>query len=122
VSWPGVQFFDRRMVGLSLKPREIGTAPCRDGDETYLAMSISNWQDLIENYWTNFASRGNPNAEGLPTWREFDGSQTFIEFTQDGRGASATRWCASRAVRSAPRSAEAAAQPNKTVMAASVRI
>ncbi len=41
--------------------------------------------DLIENYWTNFAKRGNPNGEGLPNWPEYDGSQAFIEFTQDGR-------------------------------------
>jgi para-nitrobenzyl esterase len=41
--------------------------------------------DLIESYWTNFAKRGNPNAEGLPNWPEYDGAQSFIEFTQDGR-------------------------------------
>jgi len=41
--------------------------------------------DLIETYWTNFAKRGNPNGDGVPNWPEFDGSQTFIEFTQDGR-------------------------------------
>jgi para-nitrobenzyl esterase len=41
--------------------------------------------DLIENYWTNFAKRSNPNAEGLPNWPKYDGSQSFIEFTQDGR-------------------------------------
>jgi para-nitrobenzyl esterase len=40
--------------------------------------------DLIESYWTNFAKKGNPNAEGLPNWPEYDGSQAFIEFTQDG--------------------------------------
>jgi para-nitrobenzyl esterase len=39
---------------------------------------------LIESYWTNFAKRGNPNSEGLPHWPEYDGSQAFIEFTQDG--------------------------------------
>ncbi len=41
--------------------------------------------DLIESYWTNFAKRGNPNGEGLPNWPEFDGSQAYIEFTQDGQ-------------------------------------
>ena len=41
--------------------------------------------DLIESYWTNFAKRGNPNGEGLPNWPEYDGSQAFIEFTQDGK-------------------------------------
>ena len=40
--------------------------------------------DLIETYWTNFAKRGNPNGDGVPKWPEFGGSQTFIEFTQDG--------------------------------------
>jgi para-nitrobenzyl esterase len=41
--------------------------------------------DLIETYWTNFAKTGNPNAGGLPNWPEFDGSQTYIALTQDGR-------------------------------------
>ena len=41
--------------------------------------------DLMESYWTNFAKRGNPNGEGLPNWPEYDGSQVYIEFTQDGR-------------------------------------
>lgn len=41
--------------------------------------------DLIETYWTNFARRGNPNGEGLPNWPEYDGSQAFIDFTQDGQ-------------------------------------
>jgi para-nitrobenzyl esterase len=40
--------------------------------------------DLIESYWTNFAKQGNPNGEGLPNWPEYDGSQAFVEFTQDG--------------------------------------
>lgn len=41
--------------------------------------------DLIETYWTNFAKRGNPNGEGVPHWPEYDGTQSYIEFTQDGR-------------------------------------
>jgi len=41
--------------------------------------------DLIESYWTNFARTGNPNGEGLPEWPEYDGSQAFIEFRQDGQ-------------------------------------
>ncbi len=39
--------------------------------------------DLMEQYWTNFAKTGNPNAKGLPEWPQFDGSQAYIEFTQD---------------------------------------
>ncbi len=39
--------------------------------------------DLMEQYWTNFAKTGNPNAKGLPQWPEFDGSQSYIKFTQD---------------------------------------
>jgi para-nitrobenzyl esterase len=46
--------------------------------------------DLIEIYWTNFAKTGDPNSSGVPKWPEFDGSQTYIEFAQDGRVASAT--------------------------------
>jgi len=45
--------------------------------------------DLIETYWTNFAKTGDPNSSGVPKWPEFDGSQTYIEFTQDERVASA---------------------------------
>jgi len=41
--------------------------------------------DLIETYWTNFARNGNPNAGTTPKWPEFGSSQTFIEFSQDGR-------------------------------------
>jgi para-nitrobenzyl esterase len=40
--------------------------------------------DLMESYWTNFAKTGNPNGDKLPEWPEFDGSQAFIEFAQDG--------------------------------------
>ncbi len=46
--------------------------------------------DLIETYWTNFAKTGDPNSSGVPKWPEFDGSQAYIEFMQDGRVASAT--------------------------------
>jgi para-nitrobenzyl esterase len=41
--------------------------------------------DLIETYWTNFAKTGNPNGGTLPNWPEFNGSQAYIVFTQDGR-------------------------------------
>jgi para-nitrobenzyl esterase len=40
--------------------------------------------DLMETYWTNFAKTGNPNGSMLPNWPEFDGTQSFLEFTQDG--------------------------------------
>ena len=28
-------------------------------------------QDIMLNYWVNFAKNGNPNGEGLPTWAEY---------------------------------------------------
>ena len=28
-------------------------------------------QDIMLNYWANFAKSGNPNGEGLPTWNEY---------------------------------------------------
>ncbi len=28
-------------------------------------------QDIMLNYWVNFAKNGNPNSEGLPTWDEY---------------------------------------------------
>ncbi len=40
--------------------------------------------DLIETYWTNFAKTGNPNGPTQPQWPEFDKSQTYIQFTQEG--------------------------------------
>jgi para-nitrobenzyl esterase len=47
--------------------------------------------DLMETYWTNFAKTGNPNSNGLPDWPEFGSSQAFIQFTQDGRVANASK-------------------------------
>lgn len=41
--------------------------------------------DLVEKYWTNFARTGNPNGPDLPKWPEFDGTQAFIRFTEDGQ-------------------------------------
>lgn len=41
--------------------------------------------ELIETYWTNFAKQGNPNGPDAPNWPEFDGSQVYLAFTQDGR-------------------------------------
>lgn len=40
--------------------------------------------DLMQSYWTNFAKTGNPNGGTLPNWPEFDGTQSFLEFTQEG--------------------------------------
>ncbi|HJX92053.1 MAG TPA: carboxylesterase family protein, partial [Pyrinomonadaceae bacterium] len=40
--------------------------------------------ELIETYWTNFATSGNPNSASLPVWPEFSASQNFIRFTQEG--------------------------------------
>jgi para-nitrobenzyl esterase len=45
--------------------------------------------DLIESYWTNFARTGNPNGEKLPNWPIFGQSQAFVEFTPEGKVASA---------------------------------
>jgi len=39
----------------------------------------------MENYWTAFAKAGNPNLDGLPSWPEYDGSQAYVAFTEDGR-------------------------------------
>jgi para-nitrobenzyl esterase len=41
--------------------------------------------DRIETYWTNFAKTGNPNGGTLPKWAEFGASQTYVQFTQEGR-------------------------------------
>lgn len=46
--------------------------------------------DLIETYFTNFAKTGDPNSRGVPKWPEFDGSQAYIQFLQDGQVASAS--------------------------------
>jgi para-nitrobenzyl esterase len=38
-----------------------------------------------ETYWTNFAKAGNPNGPTVPNWAEFGASQTYVQFTQEGR-------------------------------------
>jgi para-nitrobenzyl esterase len=39
----------------------------------------------IEIYWANFAKTGNPNGSTVPNWPEFGTSQTYVQFTQEGR-------------------------------------
>ncbi len=46
--------------------------------------------DLMESYWTNFAKTGNPNAAGLPEWPQLGRSQSYIQFTPDGKAVTAT--------------------------------
>jgi len=41
--------------------------------------------DLIEKYWTNFARTGSPNGSGLATWHEYDGSEAYVSFSEDGQ-------------------------------------
>jgi para-nitrobenzyl esterase len=45
----------------------------------------SKLADLIEKYWTNFARTGNPNGSGLAAWRDYDGSEAYISFAEDGQ-------------------------------------
>jgi para-nitrobenzyl esterase len=47
--------------------------------------------DLIENYWATFAKAGNPNRDGLPSWPEYDASQAYLAFTEDGKTAAKTQ-------------------------------
>ena len=46
--------------------------------------------DLMESYWTNFAKTGNPNSNALPEWPQLGASQSYIQFTQDGKAVTAT--------------------------------
>ena len=46
--------------------------------------------DLMESYWTNFAKTGNPNSAGLPDWPQLGASQSYIQFTPDGKAVTAT--------------------------------
>lgn len=46
--------------------------------------------DLLQGYWTNFAKTGDPNDAGLPPWPEFDATQRYITFTEEGQGVSST--------------------------------
>ena len=45
----------------------------------------SKLADLIEKYWTNFARTGNPNGSGLAAWHDYDGSEAYISFAEDGQ-------------------------------------
>ena len=47
--------------------------------------------DLMENYFTTFAKTGNPNRDGLPPWPEYDGSQAYIAFTEEGKAVAKTQ-------------------------------
>jgi para-nitrobenzyl esterase len=41
--------------------------------------------DALQQYWTNFAKTGDPNAASLPQWPKFDSSaRGYIEFTDNG--------------------------------------
>jgi para-nitrobenzyl esterase len=41
--------------------------------------------DAMAGYWTTFAARGNPNADGRPVWPEFGAQRDrLLEFTNDG--------------------------------------
>ena len=41
-------------------------------------------QDIMLNYWLNFAKTGNPNGEGLPTWEEYkNNADTVMELGEN---------------------------------------
>jgi para-nitrobenzyl esterase len=41
--------------------------------------------EAMQQYWTNFAKRGDPNGGELPAWPRFDGSsRRFLQFTDSG--------------------------------------
>lgn len=55
------------------------------------------FDDLMQQYWTNFAKTGDPNGPGLPEWAKYDAAtQKSIDFTNEGpiqRIASRARAC-----------------------------
>jgi para-nitrobenzyl esterase len=41
--------------------------------------------EVMQQYWINFATTGNPNGRQLPEWRRFDiSSRAYIQFTDAG--------------------------------------
>ena len=36
-------------------------------------------QNIMMNYWANFAKTGNPNSEGLPTWSPYSSSTDDVQ-------------------------------------------
>jgi para-nitrobenzyl esterase len=45
----------------------------------------SRLSEIVQGYWTNFATTGNPNGTGVPRWAEFDSrEQSAMAFSQSG--------------------------------------
>jgi para-nitrobenzyl esterase len=40
--------------------------------------------DVMQQYWANFAKTGDPNGPGLPEWPKYDATEKSIQFTNDG--------------------------------------
>jgi len=60
------------------------------GDHTWSWLTFTDVDHSLsatmQAYWTNFATKGDPNAPGLPPWPSWDASQEgYMEFGKDGQ-------------------------------------
>ena len=40
--------------------------------------------NIMSSYWVNFATRGDPNGEGLPAWEPYDlATEPYLDFGED---------------------------------------
>ncbi|XP_033727602.1 bile salt-activated lipase-like [Pecten maximus] len=49
----------------------FGPTVLNDMDESLLSDEGKTFTDVLLTYWTNFAKSGNPNGDGLVTWKQF---------------------------------------------------
>ena len=90
---PGYQFqFSRAMPGKealgaphgSELPYVFGTLAIAPPPTSYNAMD-RQISEQMEEYWTNFAKRGDPNGPNLPKWPRFDpAGRAYLDFTNSG--------------------------------------
>jgi para-nitrobenzyl esterase len=53
-------------------------------DNRPLNISVDGVRPLLQSYWVNFITRGDPNGTGLPQWPAYGGKRSYLAFTDVG--------------------------------------